>query len=170
MIKHGVPQESILGPLFSLYTNDLPPTISTLSEPIIFCDGISVIISSKKFDDFHTMSDIVLSQMSKCFSADKLALTLDKINIIKFIIKNSPQHALSIGYKNKYIEWTVNTKFLGLQIDNHLNSENHVNQLVPKLSGVCYAVRSMSHINNIETLKSVYFDYFHSVMRYNIIF
>jgi hypothetical protein len=38
----------------------------------------------------------------------------------------------------------VNTKLLGLQIDNHLNLKNHVDQTIPKLSGACYAVRSSS--------------------------
>jgi hypothetical protein len=38
------------------------------------------------------------------------------------------------------------------------------------LSGACYAVRSMLHVNNTDTLKSVYFAYFHSVIKYRIIF
>jgi hypothetical protein len=72
--------------------------------------------------------------------------------------------------KKKYIEETVNTEFLGLQIDNRLNWKNHVDQLVPKLSGACYAVRSVSHISSIETLRSLHFSHFHSVMKYGIIF
>jgi hypothetical protein len=42
--------------------------------------------------------------------------------------------------------------------------------MVPKLSGACYAVRSMYHINNINTLKSIYFAYSHSIIKYGIIF
>jgi hypothetical protein len=42
--------------------------------------------------------------------------------------------------------------------------------LIPRLSGSCYAVRSMSHIRNTETLKSIYFAYFHSLMKYGITF
>jgi hypothetical protein len=36
----------------------------------------------------------------------------------------------------------VSTKFLGLQIDDHLNWKNRIDQMVPKLSGACYAVRA----------------------------
>jgi hypothetical protein len=107
--------------------------------------------------------------MSKWFAANKLALNIDKTNKIKFITNNSRQYSISIGYNDKCIEESVNTKFLGLQIDNHLNWKNHINQLVPKLSGTCYAVRSMLHITNNDTLKSIYFAYFHSLMKYEII-
>jgi IS1 family transposase len=42
--------------------------------------------------------------------------------------------------------------------------------MIPILSGACYAVRSMFHINNINTLKSIYFAYFHSIIKYGIFF
>jgi hypothetical protein len=56
-------------------------------------------------------------------------------------MNNSPQHTLSIGYNEKYVGESVNTKVLGLQIYNHQNWKNHIYQLVPKWSDVCYAVR-----------------------------
>jgi hypothetical protein len=68
------------------------------------------------------------------------------------------------------MEEAVNTKFLGLQIGNHLHWEKHINQLVPKLRGECYAVRSMLHISNTDTLKSINLAYFHSLLKYGIIF
>jgi len=45
----------------------------------------------------------------------------------------------STGYKEKYIEETVNTKFLGLQIDNHINWKNQIKETILKLSRACYA-------------------------------
>jgi hypothetical protein len=88
-------QGSIVGPLvFIMCTNDVPPTIHTLSEPIIFEDDTSVIIYSKYFDDFCLMSNIVLSRMSKWFTANKVALNPDKSNVITFIGNNSAQYAL----------------------------------------------------------------------------
>jgi hypothetical protein len=95
--------------------------------------------------------------MSKWFAANKLALNLDKTNI-------------RIGYNDKYIEESVHTKFLGLQIENHLNWKNHIDQLVPKLSRACYAVRSLLDISNTDSLKSIYFANFQFLLKYGIIF
>jgi len=59
----------------------------------------------------------------------------------------------------------VNMKFLGLQIENHLNWKVHIEQMIPKLSGACYAIRSAVHINNINTLKLIYNAHFHSIIK-----
>jgi hypothetical protein len=116
------------------------------------------------------MSNTVLSYTSKWFTSNKLALNLDKTNVIKSITNNLPQYSLSIGYNEKYMEESLNSKFLGLQIDNHLIWKNHIGQMIPKLSRACYAVRSIFHVSNTDTLKSIYFAYFHSIMKYGITF
>ena len=83
------------------------------------------------------MSNLVLSCTIKWFAANKLVLSLDKTNIMKLIIKNSSHSAVNIGYKEKYIAEMVNAKFLGLQIDNHLNWKNRIEQMLPTLCGAC---------------------------------
>ena len=95
--------------------------------------------------------------MIKQFATDKLVLNLDDTNIMKFITNNTSHSTLYIGYKVKYIEETVNTKFFCLQIDSHINWRNHIEQMIPQLSAVHYAVRSTVHISNINTLKSIYY-------------
>jgi hypothetical protein len=79
---------------------------------------------------------------------------------MKFITNNSAHSTLHIDNK-KYI---VHAKYLRLQTDNHINLKNHIEEIIPKLSGACYAVRSMVHINNINNLKSVYYTYFHFIV------
>ena len=68
---------------------------------------------------------------------------------MKFTTKNSSHSTLHIGYKEKYVEETVIAKFLVIHIDTHLNWKNHIEQIIPKLSAACYAVRSMVHVSNI---------------------
>jgi hypothetical protein len=62
----------------------------------------------------------------------------------------------------------VNLKEHGLQIDNHMNWKNHTEQMIPKLSVACCAVRSMGHISNINILKSIYCACCNSVIKYGI--
>jgi hypothetical protein len=69
--------------------------------------------------------------MIKCFAANKLVLNMDKINIMIFIVKTASHSTLYVGYKEKVMQETVNTKFLGLQIDNHINWKNPVEQIIP---------------------------------------
>jgi hypothetical protein len=96
----------------NIYINDLPPTINTSPELILFADDTSVIIFSKNFGDFSAMSNTVLSHVCKWSIYNKLDLNLDKTNITKFLKNKSPQYDLNIGYDEKYIEESINTKFL----------------------------------------------------------
>jgi len=58
------------------------------------------------------------------------------------------------------------TKFIGLQIENHINWKNHIEEMIHKLSGACYSIRWMGHISNINTLISIYYAHFHSIIKY----
>jgi hypothetical protein len=133
-----------------LYINNLPQRINSVSEPILFADHTGVTISSRIFEDFCTMSNLVLPGIIKWFAASILVLNLDKTNIIIFIKSYSSHSILYIGYKSKV--WTVNTNFLGIQVDNHINWKNHMEQMVPKLSAVCYAVGSMVRSGPVRSM------------------
>jgi hypothetical protein len=56
---------------------------------------------------------------------------------MKFTTNNVLQYILNIGYNKKYIEESVSTKFLGLQIDSHLSLSNRIDKLIPKWSVLC---------------------------------
>jgi hypothetical protein len=79
---------------------------------------------------------------------------------MKFITNNSSHSALHVGYKEMYVEETMNTTFLGLWIDVDINWHNPIEQTVPKLSGTCYAVWLMVRIININTFRWIYCAYF----------
>jgi hypothetical protein len=42
--------------------------------------------------------------------------------------------------------------------------------MLPKLGNACFAIRNMKLCSNIETLRMIYHAYFHSIMKYGIIF
>jgi len=86
---------------------------------------------------------------------------------MKFLTKNSSHSIFHTGFKEKYKEETVNTKFLHLQIDNYVNWKNRIEQMIP--TGVFHAFRPIVHISNINTLKSIYYTYFSAGIRHGTI-
>jgi len=75
ILKHGVPQGSILGSLlFLVYISDCSLRINSLAEPILFADDTSVIISNRNFIEFSTTANLVLAGMIEWFSANKFVL------------------------------------------------------------------------------------------------
>jgi len=75
--------------------------------------------------------------MIKWFAANNLVLNLYKMNIKKFITKNSARSTLHNSYTEKYIEGTGNTKFLYLQIYSQVNSKNHTEETIYKWTMLC---------------------------------
>jgi hypothetical protein len=52
-VKRGIPQGSIISPLFLLlYVNDLPRVIRDISQPLIFADDASILISKPSPTEF----------------------------------------------------------------------------------------------------------------------
>jgi hypothetical protein len=108
--------------------------------------------------------------MSKWFAANGLSLNIDNTSVIKFNSSHFQEHSLPIFYRDKLLKEVTNVIFLGLGIDKHLNWKTHIEQMIPKLSSACYAVRSMFHFSTKDSLRMIYFAYFHSIMKYGIIF
>jgi hypothetical protein len=87
-----------------------------------------------------------------------------------FTSNNKTSINFNIGHDNKTTEEVVTTKFHGSQIDNNLNWTKHIEYIIPKLSSACLAMRTVTPLLKVDTLKLVYFAYFHSVMSYGVIF
>jgi len=58
--------------------------------------------------------------MNKWFVANSAVVNLDKTNIMKFITKNSAHSTVHIGYEETFMVKIASTKFVGLQIANHI--------------------------------------------------
>ena len=145
-------------------------SVKHVSEAILFAGDKSVTVTDKDHDSFKQKKNLALTSLNQWFYINQLALNITKSNVIKFVPKNAVHIPLDTYYKDNLIDEVKSTVFLGMHIDNRMNSKNHVEQNLPKLIAACFLVRSFIHTFNPDTLPMVYFAYFHSVLQYGIIF
>ena len=108
--------------------------------------------------------------MNSWFTANGLTLNMDKTNIMKFTGCNHQSGTLQVEYLSKSITGADNIKFLGLELDKNMSWKNHIQLILPKLSSACYLVRKLYPCCELNTIKIIYFAYFHSVMEYGVMF
>ena len=83
-ISCGVPQGSILGPLFFLlYINDIN-NASKILQLIFFADDTNVFLSHKDADCLANILNTELNKLSIWFRANKLSLNLKKTKFMVF--------------------------------------------------------------------------------------
>ena len=99
-----------------------------------------------------------------------LVLNIEKTHFMQFVTKNIYLIYLYITHEHKKIAYVCNTKFLGITLDITLTWKIHVDTIIPKLSSTWFAIQAVRPSLFQESLKIVYYFYFHSVMTYGIIF
>ena len=128
IIKCGVLQGSILGPLlFLIYINDLCD-VSKILDFILFADDTNIFISHKNVDSLEkTLSEELLNLTTWC-QAHKLSINYLKS---KFMVFKPRQKRQNLDFKleisNCAIERVKDTIFLGVILDENLTWKHIAN-------------------------------------------
>jgi len=76
---------------------------------------------------------------------------------------------IQITYEDKHICIAIETKFLGLFINSNLSWKTHIECIKSTLSSACYAMGTVKPYISINTLKIIYYSYFHSIMTHGLL-
>jgi hypothetical protein len=170
-IMHGAPQGSIHGPLlFLLYINGLPQITNENSKIVLYTDDTSLIIANSNPTNFKNNINKIFQDINRWFDTNLLSLNLDKTHYMQFVNKNCFSIDLNIVHGNRKIANTCTTKFLLLTLENMLSWKTHIDTIVPKLSSATFAIRTVKPFLSQDSLKMIYYSYFHSIMTYGLIF
>ena len=163
----GVPQGSILGPLlFLIYINDFHQSIA-YSNPRHFADDTNLLIIDKSLKKIRKRLNFDLKSLSRWLRANKISLNAGKTELIIFRhpIK-SVDYNLKVKIDGKRLYESDFVKYLGILIDPYLKWNYHTDLIAPKLSRAIGMLSKLRHFVNSNTLRSVYYGIFSSIMTY----
>ena len=167
LVKHGVPQGSVLGPLlFLIYINDLHQSIK-YSITRHFADDTNLLIKNSSLKQLQKYLNYDLRILVSWLKANKISLNASKTEILVFRNPNKPvNYDLKITIDGKRIHPSKFVKYLGILIDPHLNWSYQVKALAPKLGRAIGMLAKIRHFVTQEVLRSIYFGIFSSLLSY----
>jgi hypothetical protein len=163
LIKAGVPQGSVLGPLlFLIYINDL--TAVTRSKIKLFADDTSLFI---EFDEPNNASDIMNEDLN---SIQQWAN--------QWLVKFSPPKTklMTCSYKkrtyppikfNKVTLASVSShKHLGLTLASNLTWSEHINTILKNVSPMSDVLKKLKYTLDRRSLETIYYSFIRPKLEY----
>ena len=156
----GVPQGSILGPLFYIiYVNDLDNALGACHS-ILYADDTSLTSCNTDIEIVKQAMQEDLEELFLWFSANKLKVNREKTQTILFgkkvMLQKVPQEQQYLMLENQKVSYQSEALYLGVTLDNQLSFKPHVDKLCKKISRNLGILSNIKHLLNTKIKKQVY--------------
>lgn len=137
----------------------------------MYADDTSAVVSRPSISETEHQSNNLLQNMTKWFNENKLYLNGDKTKYLIFhTIQNKTEFNLHLFTQNVEIRRVSEVDFLGITIDETCSWHTHCEMIVNKLNAMCYQIRNLKNMIDLQSLLSFYYANVHSRISYGITF
>ena len=156
-VKTGIPQGSILGPLFfSVLINDIVKSSSKLSF-LMYADDTTIYFNLEDFPALNREQEInkELEKLNLWFKLNKLTLNVDKTKCM-FFHKRRAVPSINLSVNNIPIDIVPHFNYLGIILDKHLSWKTHITMVTGKLSKISGILNRLKYIYPTHILLTIY--------------
>ena len=169
IIKHGVPQGSVLGPLlFLIYINDISESSNVLKF-FLFADDTTVYYADKYNKHTEQLLNTELTKVSDWLSANKLSLNVKKSNFLHFHYGRTKKPTINLKLNGVSVDEKLVTKYLGTFIDNKLNWKSHIEHVKAKMAKGNGMISKIRYYVNEMCLLNLFYSFVQSHANYNLL-
>ena len=177
ILEMGLVQGSSLSCLlFIIYVNDFFQSNKLFS--VAFADDTNV---ASKCKNLKTLADTINKELEKItcwYMSNKLTINFEKTNAILFsnslnAQNDCPDVFFKLGETTRKIERikeTDSVRFLGIWLDTKLNFNDYFKKIYRRLTVSLYAMKKIKNFLSFETMKLLYYSFFHSHLEFSSTF
>lgn len=168
LVRSGVPQGSVLGPvLFLLFINDFPSIVQD-SRLYLFADDTSLVVSNVDRSQLEIQTYIQSNCIAQWLSDNGLYINTKKTSFLEFCLRKSTctSDSLTLLFDETDLSPTSCVTYLGVVLDNKLNFYNHIDKLHSRLSSSIFLLRRLSCFHDKHILLAAYYGCFYPFLTY----
>ncbi|GFW19570.1 probable RNA-directed DNA polymerase from transposon BS [Trichonephila clavipes] len=157
-ILASTPQGSILSPaLYNIYTSDFPTDNNT--TVCLFADDAAILCTKKSAEEAVIHMQNYIMKLELWLTKWRIAINTEKTNAIEFRKQRTQNSPPTLQIFNQTIEWTFETKYLGLILNDKLTYSSHFKEITKKFWKKLYSLNDIIGRKSKLSLKNRLFVY-----------
>ena len=171
-VTQGVPQGSILGPLFYIvYANDIARIIK-MCKFALYADDTVLYISSNYFNTSVKKMQEDIDALSQWCRTNGVLANTDKTKVMVFGSKNCLARILAFDVKfgTAILQKVTSYIYLGITLDNQLNYNAHVTKIISSVTSKLNQLHRMRKFLTVRAALMVYKGMMLPLLEYGDIF